>query len=103
VNDLGKPIYEEADEKRRRAMREKHLQRFVDQLEMAVDDIVSQSRVRKSRRRLAEEEIQDAMHFMTAVLDGMTETDYARQHPEIYERLCAAVRLEEALASPARP
>ena len=83
-------------------MREKHLQRFVDQLEMAVDDIVAQSRVRNPRRPLPQELIPDAMHFMTALLDGMTEMDYARRHPETYERLRAAVRPEEALASPAR-
>ena len=43
------------------------------------------------RSRLTEEQIPDAMHFMTALLDGVSEVDYARRHPQTYARLRQAM------------
>lgn len=75
-------------------MTERDLRRFADQLEMAVEDIVGQSQAGTTRSPLPEELIPDAMRFLTAVMDGMAEAEYARLHPATYKRLCERNRLE---------
>ena len=75
-------------------MREKQLQKLADFLDQHITALKLQSHAARPRQHLSREQLKEAMVFVAALRDGMTEAEYARQYPDSYQRLRKAMGRE---------